>query len=266
MAEQSGVRRILCAYAHPDDVEFSFGGTVAAWTSQGIEVHYVCVTDGSAGNNEPGWTRESIAEVRQREQREAASILGVADVTFLGYPDGYLEVTLALRRDLTREVRRFRPDRVVTLDPSALWVARRYVNHPDHRAVGEAMLAVINPDAPSRPQFPELLDEGHEPFEVPELWLPSWDPGESDEVIDITASIDKKISALHAHASQLKNMGVDDIEPQVRERASAIAKGREFEYGEAFKVFHLRDEDDQDEGAAADDASRDAGSAGFEES
>jgi LmbE family N-acetylglucosaminyl deacetylase len=254
------IQRILCAYAHPDDVEFSFGGTVAEWSSQGIEVHYVCVTDGSAGNNEPGWTREQIAEIRQREQRDAAAVLGVADVVFLGYPDGYLQVTLELRRDLTREVRRFRPDRIVTMDPTTAFVARRYVNHPDHRAVGEAMMAVINPDAPSRPQFPELLEEGFEPFEIPELWLPTWDVTDADEVVDIGGSIDKKIGALQAHASQLKNMGVDDIGPVVRERAAALAEGRDFEYGEAFKVFRLKD-------AVADGAkdTADAGSAGLEE-
>jgi LmbE family N-acetylglucosaminyl deacetylase len=256
------IQRILCAYAHPDDVEFSFGGTVAEWCAQGIEVHYVCVTDGSAGNNEPGWTREQIAEVRQREQRDAAAVLGVADVVFLGYPDGYLQVTLELRRDLTREVRRFRPDRIVTMDPETRFVARRYVNHPDHRAVGDAMMAVINPDAPSRPQFPELLEEGFEPFEIPELWLPTWDVTDADEVVDIGASIDKKIGALQAHASQLKNMGVDDIGPVVRERAAALAEGRDFEFGEAFRVFRLKE-------AVADGAKdpgiADAGSAGLEE-
>lgn len=256
MAESTKVRRVLCAYAHPDDVEFTFGGTVAEWTSEGIEVRYVCVTDGSAGNNEPGWTREDIAAVRQREQREAAAVLGVDDVVFLGYTDGYLEVTLDLRRDLTREVRRYRPDRVVTTDPSNLWVGRRYVNHPDHRAVGEAVLAVINPDAPSRPQFPELLEEGHEPYEVPELWLPTWELDEADVVIDIGSSIERKVASLEAHASQLKNMGVDDVGPMVRERATALARESDFEYGEAFKVFRLTEDDD----------AADAGSAGLEES
>lgn len=256
MAQSTGVRRVLCAYAHPDDVEFTFGGTVARWTSDGVDVRYVCVTDGSAGNNEPGWTREDIAAVRQREQREAAAVLGVSEVVFLGYPDGYLQVTLELRRDLTREVRRFRPDRVVTTDPSNYWVGRRYVNHPDHRAVGEAVLAVINPDAPSRPQFPELLEEGHEPFEVPELWLPTWEPAEADEVVDIGDVIDRKVASLEAHASQLKNMGVDDVRPLVLERAAAIARDRDFEHGEAFKVFRLRDDDD--------DTPADAGSAGLE--
>jgi LmbE family N-acetylglucosaminyl deacetylase len=263
MADNANAPRVLCVYAHPDDVEFSFGGTVAEWTSHGSEVHYVCVTDGSAGHNAPGWTREAIAEIRQREQRDAAAVLGVTDVVFLGYPDGSLEVTLGLRRDLTREVRRLRPDRVVTLDPTVQFVARRYVNHPDHRAVGEAMMAVVNPDAPSRPQFPELLEEGLEPFEIPELWLPSWDVQEADEIVDIGATIETKIASLQAHVSQLENMGVDDIGPVVRERAQALAKDRDFEYGEAFKVFQLVEgvaDGARDPGALAD-----AGSAGLEE-
>jgi LmbE family N-acetylglucosaminyl deacetylase len=257
------VRRVLAAYAHPDDAEFSFGGTVATWTSQGVDVVFVCATDGSAGLNEPGWTREAIAEIRQREQLDAAAILGVSEVVFLGYPDGYLQLSLELRRDLTRQVRRFRPDRIVTLDPSSHWVARRYINHPDHIVVGQAMLAVINPDAPSRPQFPELLDEGFEPFEVPELWLPSWDPTEIDEVVDVGEAIDTKVAALRAHESQLRNMGVDDVDPMVRDRAKILAEGRDFTYGEAFKVFRLVDE--QQPGVPTADALADAGSAGFEE-
>lgn len=261
MSERAAPRRILAVFAHPDDAEFSFGGSVARWTSDGAEVAYVCATDGSAGVNEPGWTREAIAEVRARELRAAAKVLGVADVVILGYVDGYLEVTLDLRRDLTREVRRFRPDVIVTLDPSTPWVARRYINHPDHLAVGLAMMAVINPDAPSRPQFPELLDEGFEPFEVPELWLPVWDPAEADEVVDIGQAIGTKVAALHAHESQMRNMGMDDVEPTVRQRARSIAEGRDFDFGEAFKVFRLI-EDDQDEKV---DALADAGSAGFEE-
>ena len=242
VANERAPFRVLAAFAHPDDAEFTFGGTVASWTSSGAEVVYVCVTDGSAGQNQPGWTREAVAEVRQKEMREAASILGVADVVFLGYVDGYLEVTLDLRRDLTREVRRFRPDLIVAPDPSHLWSRKRYINHPDHRAVGEAMLAVVNPDAPSRPQFPELLDEGFEPFEVPELWLPTFEPDETDLVLDIGPVIDKKVAALRAHDSQLKNMGTEDIEPEVREHAEKLAEGREFRYGEGFRVFRLKEE------------------------
>jgi LmbE family N-acetylglucosaminyl deacetylase len=108
--------------------------------------------------------------------------------------------------------------------------------------VGEAMLAVINPDAPSRPQFPELLDQGFEPFEVPELWLPSFEVDQMDVVVDIGPTLDKKVAALRAHDSQLKNMGTEDVEPEVREHAAKLAEGRDFEYGEGFRVFRLKEE------------------------
>ena len=234
-----GFERALVVFAHPDDAEFGCAGTVAHWTREGAAVTYVCVTDGSAGSNEPGAVRDEIARVREGELRKAAEILGVGEVVFLGYVDGELEVTLDLRRDLTRHVRRLRPDVVVAPDPSARWTASQYVNHPDHLAVGEAMLRVANPDAPTRPQFPELLDEGFEPFELNDLWLNSWDGGPNFHVVDITETIDVKLEALRAHESQL---GGDDVEPGVRRRAAEIGEPRGYAYGEAFHVFRLKEE------------------------
>ena len=229
-------QRALAVFAHPDDAEFLFGGTVAKWASAGTEVHYVCVTDGSAGWNGPDLSREEVAAIREREMREAASVLGVASVTFLGFTDGTLQPGLELRRAIAREVRRHRPDVIVTLDPSRLWSGRRYINHPDHRAVGQAVLDVVACDAPTRPQFPELLSEGFEPFEVPALWLAA-DEGDADERVDIGDTIDKKIQALRAHDSQLRNMGEEDPEGRMREWAKGIAAGAEMEYAEAFRTF-----------------------------
>ena len=123
--------------AHPDDAEFLCGGTVALWTRAGAHVTYVCATDGSAGWNGPDRERDGIAAIRRREMEEAAGLLGVAEVRFLRHRDGMLEPTLDLRRDLTREVRRARPDVIVTFDPSQLWSGRSYINHPDHRAARE---------------------------------------------------------------------------------------------------------------------------------
>src|SRR4029079_4773394 len=159
--------------AHPDDAEFMCGGTVAAWAAAGTEVHYVIVTDGSAGSNEPGRIRSDIAVVREREQRAAAEILGVRSVTILGEPDGMLEVTLDTRRKVCREVRRLRPEVIIAPAQSRLWQATGSVYHWDHKQAGLLALTVVMPDAPSRPMFPELLDEGLEPFEVPKLVLPS---------------------------------------------------------------------------------------------
>src|SRR3954471_17704830 len=172
----------LVLMAHPDDGDFMCGGTVASWTRSGTEVHYVIITDGSAGSNEPGKTREEIAPVREREQRAAAEILGVKSVTFLGEVDGMLEVNLDTRRKVCREVRRLRPEVVVAPDPSRLRYGNEYVNHWDHNHAGLLALTVVMPDAPTRPMFPELLEEGLEPFEVPNLWLA---PAAADAFVDV---------------------------------------------------------------------------------
>ena len=228
--------RAVVVFAHPDDAEFLCGGTVASWAKGGTEVHYVCATDGSAGWNGPNLTRDEIARVREAEMQEAAEVLGVRSVSFLRFVDGTLEPNLELRRAVTREVRRLRPDVLVTFEPS-LWSGRRYVNHPDHRAIGEAVLAVVACDAPTRPQFPELLDEGLEPHKVPHLWLPSFDG--ADTYIDISDTIDLKIDALHRHKSQMENMGMSDVEKRIRRWAADLGKEREFEYAEAFRTFEL---------------------------
>jgi LmbE family N-acetylglucosaminyl deacetylase len=235
-----GFERALVVFAHPDDAEFLCGGTIAAWTEGGTEVDYVCATDGSAGWNGPDRGRDEIAAARADELRAAADVLGVKEVRLLGFVDGALQADLDLRRAVTREVRRARPDVIVAPDPSVLWSGRSYINHPDHRAVGEAVLAVVACDAPTRPQFPELLDEGLEPFKVTALWL-STEHREADTKIDIGATIERKVEALRAHASQIANMGQFDVDARIREWAAAIADDDEMEYAEAFRTFHLED-------------------------
>jgi LmbE family N-acetylglucosaminyl deacetylase len=233
--------RALVVFAHPDDAEFLCGGTVAGWAREGTDVAYVCATDGSAGWNGPDRTREEISGIREREMRDAAQVLGVSDLRFLGYLDGSLEVGLDIRRDVAREVRRHRPDVIVTFDPSRLWFGRGYIQHPDHRAIGETVLAVVACDAPTRPQFPQLLEEGFEPYEVPRLWLAT-EPREANRLVDIGDTIDLKIKALRAHISQLENMGEDDIDARMREWATDVAEGSELELAEAFRTFDLREE------------------------
>jgi LmbE family N-acetylglucosaminyl deacetylase len=231
--------RALVVFAHPDDAEFTCGGTIAAWSREGTEVAYLCVTDGSAGWNGPDLAREEIARLRQAEQRESADILGVETVVFLGYLDGSLEPNMDLRRALTREVRRFRPDVVVAPDPSALWSHdRTYINHPDHRATGEAMLAVVACDAPTRPQFPELLAEGLEPHKIPALWQPLWE-ADGDTRVDISDTIDLKVKALRSHRSQMENMGDFDVDAKLRDYAAKVGAHTGVEYAEAFRTFRL---------------------------
>jgi LmbE family N-acetylglucosaminyl deacetylase len=228
--------RALMVFAHPDDAEFLCGGTVASWAKAGTEIHYVCATDGSAGWNGPDLSRQEVARLREEEMREAADVLGVRSVTFLGFADGALEPNLELRKAVTREVRKVRPDIMLTFEPS-LWSGRSYVNHPDHRAIGEAVLAVVACDAPTRPQFPELLDEGLEPHKVPRLWLPTFDG--ADTFVDISDTIDLKIEALHRHKSQMENMGMGDVDDRIREWAADVGRKHDVKYAESFRTFEL---------------------------
>lgn len=232
-------RSAIVLFAHPDDAEFMCGGTVARWAREGCEVHYVVATDGSAGSNEPGTSREAMRPVREREQRAAADVLGVASVTFLGEPDGLLEVTPDTRRKVCREVRRLRPDVIVAPDPSRLWTGDRYVNHRDHKVAGELALTAVMPDAPTRVMFQELEHEGLEPFEVPSLYLTVSEP---DVFVDITDTIETKLAALACHASQLS---LPEVEPWVRERGKLIAEmaGGSMAYAEGFKAFRFLDDD-----------------------
>jgi LmbE family N-acetylglucosaminyl deacetylase len=234
--------RALVVFAHPDDAEFGYGGTVAKWAAEGTEVHYVCITDGSAGSNEHGATREQMRPIRRREQEAACEVLGVKDCAFLGFVDGELEVTLDVRRAVTREVRRVRPDVIVSGDPSRLWNRNRdYVNHPDHKAAGEAVLCAVMPDAPTRVQFPELLDEGFEPFEVPALWLGSED---ADTYVDITDTMDVKLKALACHESQMRNI---PYEEWVTRRAAELGGMAGVQYAEGFRTFDFRRDHGADE-------------------
>jgi LmbE family N-acetylglucosaminyl deacetylase len=242
MTASSRFGTALVLFAHPDDAEYMCGGTVARWTREGTEVHYVVVTDGSAGSNEPGVTREQMRPIREREQRAAAEVLGVSSVTILGEVDGHLEVSLDTRRKVCREVRRLRPDVIVAPDPQRLWSGTGYINHSDHKAAGALALSAVMPDSPTRLMFPELLDEGLEPFEIPALWLVTMEP---DTYVDITETIEVKIQALARHESQ----GAAESEPWVRLRAKETAAeaakaGEVMEYAESFRAFSFTDEEE----------------------
>ena len=201
---QRPVSRVLVIAAHPDDIEIGAGGTIANWIEEGIQVTFCLVTDGSAGSNDPNVDVRALDDLRQQEQREAAACLGVTDVRFLGYPDGVLEPTIALRRDLTRIIREVRPDRVVITDPTTILVVEEgfhYINHPDHRAAAEAALYAVFPSAESRPIFSELLAEGLEPFHVNELWMML--TNHPNIVVDISSQHERKVASILCHHSQL---------------------------------------------------------------
>lgn len=227
--------RILCIAAHPDDNEFLVGGSVARWAREGRRVVFCLVTDGGAGTNEHTPSAAGLVAVREREAREAARILGVQEVVWLGYPDGVLEPTLALRRDLTRVIRRHRPDVVVCGDPTRRWFGREYLNHPDHRAAASAALDAVYPSAETRAIFPELLDEGLAPHRVRQVLLAA--TAEPDTWVDIGATLAAKIAALRAHASQVG--GGEWVEALVTGWAEQAGKRAGLRHAEAFRRIVL---------------------------
>jgi LmbE family N-acetylglucosaminyl deacetylase len=227
------VRRILVIVAHPDDAEFGCGGTVARWTAEDREVHYVIVTSGNRGSDDPAMTPERLALVREDEQRAAARTLGVAGVVFLGYPDGELEDTREARRDVVREIRRVRPDRLVTQSPFP--TLNPYSGHRDHRHAGRLAVDAVYPYARDRLHFPELATAGFQPHKVGEVYLMGHT--EPDVVIDITETMERKLEALRHHASQFKDFGV--VEARVRERNAEIGKPHGMTYAEAFRSIEL---------------------------
>jgi LmbE family N-acetylglucosaminyl deacetylase len=216
-----GVERVLVITAHPDDVDFGAAGAVAAWTSRGIDVTYCIVTDGDAGGFDPDVPRDRIGGIRQAEQRSAADAVGVSDVRFLGFPDGRVEFSLELRRDLSRVIRQVRPQRVVTQAPERNY-QRIYASHPDHLATGEAAMCAVYPDARNPFAHPELAEEGFEAWTVPEVWIMG--PADvADRWVETTAVIDRKVKALLSHASQFTDP--DSIETLIRQWGAGTAKG-----------------------------------------
>jgi len=225
--------RILCIYAHPDDTEFMVGGSVARWADEGAEVTYCIITDGAAGSNTPGEDLRQLVKTREAEERAAAAILGVKDVIFLGYADGMLEPSLQLRRELTKIIRQLRPDRVVCGDPAAIFYGDGYINHPDHRAAGEAALYAVFPSAVSRPIFAELLDEGYEPHQVRDVYISG--AVQPNAYVDISSTIERKAEAVQAHRSQVGA----DVAEWVRQGAQETGKAAEMAYAESFRVMTL---------------------------
>jgi LmbE family N-acetylglucosaminyl deacetylase len=232
MLNDDEIERILVITAHPDDVDFGAAGTIATWTDKGLAVSYCIVTDGDAGGFDPSVPRTEIPSIRRAEQEAAASVVGVDDLHFLGYPDGRLTVTLDLRRDIARVIRKVRPQRVVTQSPQRSF-ERIYASHPDHLATGEAALCAVYPDARNEFTFTELLDEGLEAHIVPEVWLMGGpDP---DVYIDTTEVIQRKVKALLSHVSQLPDPS--SLEERMRGWGEMIAKAGGLPEGHTAEAF-----------------------------
>jgi LmbE family N-acetylglucosaminyl deacetylase len=236
VAGERPVARVLVITAHPDDVDFGAAGTIAQWTEAGFTVSYCIVTNGEAGGSDPSVTRTEMAALRQAEQTAAAKQVGVSDLHFLGYPDGRVEATIGLRRDLARVIRLLRPDRVVCPSPERNY-ARTGASHPDHRAVGAAALDAVYPDSRNPFAFPELLaDEKLEPWTVREVWI-SGSPAPTTYV-DITDTFPRKVAALRSHVSQISDP--DGLEEFLRgwlSRTAAQGGLPDGRLAEAFQVL-----------------------------
>lgn len=229
--------------AHPDDQEFTVAGTLAKWARAGCAIVSVVVTSGEAGSNEPSKGADfkpALAGLREEEQKAANTVLGIQETIFLRYPDGELEPTLALRKELTRLIRRFRPEVVVTGDPTRRFYGNDYVNHPDHRAAASAACDAVFPSAGTRLIFTDLLAEGLEPHNVKRLYLHG--SIEPDTWVDISATLDTKIAALKKHRSQI---GDWDVDQEMRTWAAETGKEKRLAAAEDFKVMIITAEEDR---------------------
>jgi LmbE family N-acetylglucosaminyl deacetylase len=240
--EPPAPKSALSIHAHPDDQEFTVAGTLAKWARAGCEVNVLCITSGDSGCNDPdrdGDYKPRLARIREREQREAGRILGVRETVFLGYPDGELVHTLALRKELARWIRKFRPEAVVCGDPTVRFYGNSYTNHPDHRAAADAAIDAVFPTAGTRLIFPDLLQEGLAPHNVSRLYMHGAD--EPDVWIDISSTIDVKIQALRQHRTQVGEGA--DLDRMLRDWAREEGKARGIPFAEAFRVMVFENSD-----------------------
>lgn len=238
--------------AHPDDADFGPAATAARWISEGSVGWLVCCTSGDAGGEDPDQDPMELAAIREAEQRTAADVVGYEGITFLHQPDGALANDLALREQLVREIRTFKPDAVLATDPDTLFYGNDGVNHVDHRAAGMAAVDAVYPAARNPMAFPWLARSGLAKHEVRRLYL-FWS-NEPTARVDVTDFIDRKVAALQAHVSQLQEP--EKIEGWVRDGAAERGKPIGVDYGEAFRVVVI--DDDADEGPPSTDVTAEA--------
>jgi LmbE family N-acetylglucosaminyl deacetylase len=241
--------RALVVSAHPDDIEFGAAGTIAKWADEGAEITFCIVTDGSSGTQDKELMGENLQNVRIEETGAAADVLGVEEVVWLGYPDGYLEYTLELRRDIARVFRTYKPHRFMVMDPTPT-IEDRFINHPDHRAAGQASLDVSMTAGTTPGHFPELLNEGLEPWRgLRELWIMG--PARGPMVVDISTTVERKIDALRCHKSQIGEQ-IEDMADWIRTWTAEAGKEKGYAHAETFRViaqgpgFHAGEQDDVD--------------------
>ena len=237
-----GPANVAIIAAHPDDPDHGVAGSAVIWATIGHTVTYVIVTNGDKGSDDRDLSTADLIATREREQRAAAEILGLAGVRFLGYEDGVVVPNLDLRRDLVRVMRDLKADVVHCEPPSEYFYGEGYINHPDHRAVAVATLEAIFPAVQNDRYFPELLAEGYEPHRVREVWIGGPDNGD-DAYVDVSSVFDKKMNALKAHVSQ----GIDKSDfswlTQWMKETGAKADPP-LELAEAFKVMRINSDEE----------------------
>lgn len=229
--ESAAPTPVLVVGAHPDDPEFGAGGSVARWVRDGRPVTYVVMTRGDKGSHDLTMTAADLMATREAEQRAAAAELGVTDVRFLGCRDCEVEATLDVRRKLVRIIREIRPGTVVTHDPTLVLPREGFVNHPDHRATGTAVIDACFPASELHLAYPEHLDEGLSLHKVTEILF--WSTGDPTHFIDISETFDQKLRALRHHTSQISDF--DRLEQRMRERATTLGQAHNMHLAEGFR-------------------------------
>lgn len=229
--EQYTPKVVLAVGAHADDIDFGASGSIAKWCKDGAEVYYLVITDGSKGTADKNLTPEQLAQKRQQEQRDAVKALCAKDVFFFGYEDGALEVTMDLKRNIVGLIRQLKPDTVVVMDPTMVYVAEHnFINHPDHRAAGQATLDAVYPLARDHLSFPEQCQEGLEPHKVAHLLLINLE--KQNYFVDITDTIELKLDGLMRHVSQIADQ--EGVSNRMREQAAILGRKTGTQYAEGF--------------------------------
>ena len=227
---------VLGIAAHPDDLDVGAGGTLAHFASLGAEIHYLILTDGGKGSDDESITSAQLVEIRHTEQKAALEIIGGKTIEFLDYPDGELEVTMQLKRQIVQHIRHIKPDVVITMDPTVIYSAENgIINHPDHRAAGQAVLDAVFPLARDRLTFPELHDTGYLAHKTATILLVNFN--ESNFAVDITDTFDTKVQALRAHVSQF---GDFDGSGWLRKFAHTQGKTYGYELAESFMRIDIQ--------------------------
>lgn len=224
----------LVIIAHPDDAEYGIAGSVARWIREGKSVAYVVCTGGEKGTSDRTMQPETLKRIREKEQRAAAELLGVREVEFLGYADQSIEDTPELRKHIVQVIRTYRPHTVITTDPY-----RRYIWHRDHRNIGQVVLDAVFPFARDHGAYPDLLEQGYEPHKAKEILF--FGAEDLNYFVDITNTFDTKFAALKCHASQMRELDLDELSQRLRRWFTEMAAKSGYEMAEGFHRVKVRD-------------------------